>query len=96
MAQGHAAANNYWFSVSVPAQHAHALPAGVVGPDGHWIKQCATDAVSDLALVQMDRSSPCFDVALNKARPWRRIARDGGVYAERRVRDPRSANTTRF
>ena len=102
LAQGYAAANNYWFSVSVPAQYASALPSGVIGPDGYWMSQCTRnfsadrDPIPDLALVKLDRSSMSFDVALNKARHWRRIAREGGIYAMRRVNDCRSENKTGF
>ena len=96
IAQSHAATNNYWFSVSVPAQYASALPSGVVGPDGYWISQCRRDAISDLALIKLDRSSPQFDVAINKARPWRQTAREGGVYEVRCVDDPRSRNALEF
>jgi hypothetical protein len=28
----------------------------------------------------MDRNDPGFDIALNKARPWRRVAREGSIY----------------
>lgn len=96
MAQGHAAANNYWLSVSVPAQYAGALPSGIIGPDGYWIAQCTPNPMPDLTLVELDRSLPQFEVALNKARPWRQVARDGEVFAERHVQDPRSENTTGF
>ncbi len=96
MAQGHAAANNYWLSVSVPAQYAGSLPSGIVGPDGYWITQCTRDAEPDLTLVQLNRSMPQYEVALNKARPWRQIARDGNIFRERQVHDPRSEDTTGF
>jgi len=90
MAQGHAAANNYWLSVSIPAQFAEALPSGVIGPDGRWMTQCANEPRPDLVVVKLDRSAAEFDIPLNKARPWRRVARDGAIYAEKRVDDPRS------
>ena len=96
LAQGHAAANNDWFSVSVPAQYANALPSGVIGPDGYWVAQCTRDAIPDFSLSQMDRSSSRFDRALNKARPWREIAREGVIFAARQVRDGRSENKTEF
>jgi predicted amidohydrolase len=96
LAQGHAAANNYWFSVSIAAQYADALPSGIIGPDGCWIAQCTSDAIPDLSLAQLDRSSVQFDIALNKARPWRRLARDGETFATKFARDDRSENKTEF
>jgi len=80
MAQGHAAANNYWLGVSVPAQFAEALPSGVIGPDGCWMAQAVGRAEEGLAMAELDRSDPRFDIALNKARPWRRVAREGSIY----------------
>ncbi|MDC7675866.1 carbon-nitrogen hydrolase family protein [Asticcacaulis machinosus] len=96
MAQGHAAANNYWFSISVPAQFASALPAGLIGPDGYWISQCRTDAATDLCFAHLDRMSPAFDIALNKARPWRKTAREGSIYRDNLICDPRSENKASF
>lgn len=96
LAQGHAAANSYWLSVSVPSQHAGILPSGVIGPDGYWIAQCRRDATPDLVLVRLDRSLPQFDIALTKARPWRQVVRKGEIFAERYAQDPRSDNKTSF
>ena len=96
LAQAHAETNGFWISVSVPAQFAPALSSGVIGPDGHWMAQCQTETVPDLALVRLDQFAPQFDVALNKARPWRRLARDGAIYRERRVHDPRSDDVAGF
>jgi predicted amidohydrolase len=79
MAQGHAAVNCMWLGVSTPAQ-AGALPAGVIGPDGRWMAQAAEQVAPGLVAADLDRDDPRFDVALNKARPWRRVARDGAIY----------------
>ncbi|GAB2600673.1 hypothetical protein Aab01nite_64840 [Paractinoplanes abujensis] len=47
-----------------------------------------------MVCVDLDRTDPALDVALNKARPWRETARAGAVYAPHRVDDPRSTDRT--
>ncbi|MGW2411749.1 carbon-nitrogen hydrolase family protein [Streptomyces tubercidicus] len=96
LARGHAAAHNYWVSVSVPAQCSAALPAGVIGPHGSWLDRCPADGTAALACVDLDRTDPSLDIALNKARPWRELARAGRIYEARRVADARSTDRTRF
>jgi hypothetical protein len=49
-----------------------------------------------MVMHELDRSAPELDVALNKARPWRRKARAGDIYAAQRVEDGRSANRLEF
>jgi len=94
--RGHAATNNLWFSVAVPAHCSEAMPAGVVGPHGYRLGACSADGGADLVCVDLDRGDPSLDIALNKARPWRAAARAGDVYALRRVDDPRSADRATF
>ena len=97
IARGHAAAHNYWISVSVPTQCAAAMPAGVIGPHGTRLADCPAADRPALACVDLDRTDPALDLALNRARPWRGISREGGIYRERRVEDdPRSADRTSF
>lgn len=96
LAQGHAAANNYWISVSVPAQYAESLSSGIIGPDGYWIDQCAGTPMAAFALARIDKSDAQYDIALNRARPWRRVAREGLIYAERRIADARSDDRSTF
>ncbi|MFF5081616.1 carbon-nitrogen hydrolase family protein [Actinoplanes sp. NPDC000266] len=93
MARGHAAANNYWVSMAVPAQCAPATPSAVIGPHGYVLRQACTEG-PDVICVDLDRADPALDVALTKARPWRAIARAGDIYAAARVTDPRSADHT--
>jgi hypothetical protein len=81
-ARRHASVNGIWISVSVPAQLVPAKPSGVIGPDGYGIAQC--QATADLVLVHLSRSEPRFNITLNKARPWRRLMRDGTIYHDRR------------
>jgi predicted amidohydrolase len=95
LARGHAAANGFWISVSVPAQCSREMPAGVVGPNGFRLASADTNGQPAVVCVDLDRTDPAFDIALNKARPWRRVARAGDVYDARRVQgDPRSMDRT--
>jgi len=96
IARGHAAANNVWISVSVAAQYAQTMPAGVIGPHGIRLASCPTNDQPALVCVDLDRADPALDMALNKARPWRAIARAAHIYQEYRVGDPRSTNRTSF
>jgi predicted amidohydrolase len=96
MAQGHAAANCYWLSISVPAQCSFAVPASVIGPDGCYAGQASRERLPDLAFAVLDRNAPEFEVPLTKARPWRAAARSGEIYADRRAHDARSINRVEF
>jgi predicted amidohydrolase len=96
MACGYAAANNFWISVSLPAQCSTAMPTGVIGPNGKWLAQCAADGGPGIVCVDLDRAAPELGVALHAARPWRATARAGKLYEQRRVDDPRSMDRTRF
>lgn len=90
LAQGHAALNSYWVSLAVPAQYSHAAPSGLANPNGEWAARCSYDASSELVVVDIDRDNPNIDIAVNKRRPWRRIARQGDIYvSERDTRSPR-------
>jgi len=90
-------ANTFWISVSVPAQCSHAMPAGVIGPHGDRLASATSDGQAAVVCVDLDRGDPVLDIALHKARPWRRIARAGQLYAARRADDdPRSRDRTNF
>ncbi|XVV17182.1 carbon-nitrogen hydrolase family protein [Actinoplanes sp. CA-131856] len=93
MARGHAAANNYWVSMAVPAQCAPATPSAVIGPHGYVLHQARTEG-PDVICADLDRDDPALDVALTKARPWRATARTGDIYDAARVTDPRSTDRT--
>jgi predicted amidohydrolase len=69
-AQGHAAANGYWISYAVPAQHSTTAPSGVISPAGDWIARCPHDGRSALALIDIDAST-----INNGARNYRRTTR---------------------
>lgn len=75
--RGHAATNCLWLAVATPA-NADEEPSGIIGPDGMWLARCSAGV--DLAVADLDRGELRFEIALTKARPWRRKARDGGIY----------------
>ena len=60
------------------------------------IAQCPASAEPSYVIATLDRHDPAYDVALNKARPWRAKARLGEIYRERMVDDPRSRERTSF
>lgn len=93
-AQGHAAGNNIWIGLVVPAQCSPGLASMLIGPDGNIVAACAGNGEPGLAHAVLDRRAPNFDIAINKARPWRATARLGDIYARRRVDDPRSRDRT--
>jgi predicted amidohydrolase len=93
--QAHAAINNVWLSLSTPTECSLGLASGVVAPDGRFVARCRAGR-SGMVMHELDRSAPELDVALNKARPWRRKARAGDIYAAQRVEDGRSANRLEF
>ena len=94
-AQAHAAINNVWLSLSTPTECSGRLASGVMAPDGRFVARCRAGR-SGLVIHELDRAAPELEIALNKARPWRRAARAGDIYAARRVEDSRSANRLEF
>tara|TARA_R110002020_G_scaffold10801_5_gene41008 strand:+ start:1056 stop:1892 length:837 start_codon:yes stop_codon:yes gene_type:complete len=92
LAQAHAATNNIWLSLATPAQCAAALPSRFIGPDGH-IQACAAGrAEPGITLGRIDHDDARYAIALSKARPWRQAARQGDIYRDRFVIDPRSTD----
>lgn len=81
LVQAHAATNCVWLSASIPAQRRAEGAAGVIGPDGKWADRCTSEV--GLAITELDRCNPSYDIALNKARPWRKAARQGDIYRVR-------------
>jgi predicted amidohydrolase len=94
MLQGHAAINNLWISLSTPAQCGAKLPAGLIGPDGEFSSRCPATTQPAIALGELDKTR--YEIPLDKARPWRKIARERRIYEMRRVADQRSANKVSF
>ncbi|HEV7346549.1 MAG TPA: carbon-nitrogen hydrolase family protein [Devosia sp.] len=76
--QAHAATNCLWLAVATPANAADP-PSGIIGPDGQWLARCGTGI--DIAVAELDRHDPRYEIALTKARPWRRRARQGEIYS---------------
>ena len=75
--QGHAATNCLWLAAATPA-NADDPASGIIGPDGSWMVRCGAGV--DIAVASLDRADPRFDIALNKARPWRRLEREVVIY----------------
>ena len=94
-ARGHAAANGLWVSFAMPAQHSAAAPAGIIAPDGRWTARCPDDGSPALAVADIDNRPESIDIAVTKARPWRRQAR-AGIYDAHLVADGRSDNRAVF
>jgi predicted amidohydrolase len=94
-AQGYAASHSFWVSLSTPTQMSRGFSSRLIAPTGE-VQAAATPAVSGVVLGMLDERCPRGDVALHRARPWRAKARDGVIYRERHVRDPRSERKTEF
>lgn len=69
-AQAHAAMNNIWFNLSTPTVST-SLPRTLIGPDGYQYGQLVETEHGSFVYGKLDRHDPRYDVALNKARPWR-------------------------
>lgn len=94
LAQAHAATNNVWLSLATPAQCAASLPSRFIGPNGYVATEAPATAEPGIVLGTVDRDDTQYSIALTKARPWRQVARQGDIYRDRRVSDPRSSNRT--
>jgi predicted amidohydrolase len=77
--RGHAATTCLWIAAATCA-NADTPASGIIGPDGNWLARCGSGV--DMAIADIDRADPKLDIALNKARPWRRIAREGRIYRD--------------
>ncbi len=90
-AQGHAAANGYWISYAVPAQHSTTAPSGVIAPTGDWITRCPGDGQPGIALVDLDP-----DTVDSGARNYRRTTRTTFHDRTSEPHDTRSDDRTSF
>jgi predicted amidohydrolase len=88
-AQGYAASHSYWVSVSVPTQLSRGLCSRLIAPTGED-QAVATASVSGIVVDLLDEHCPRWEIALHRAKPWRAKARDGAIYRQRYVQDPRS------
>lgn len=87
--RAHAGFNCLWISGATPAQTAHEGPAGIIGPDSKIISHCSAETSNQLAFATLDRNDPIFDEALHKAKPWRRLARQGDIYRDKPIKPQR-------
>ncbi len=94
-AQAHAATNSLWVSFAMAAQHSVAAPCGIIAPDGRWAAQCPDDGHPAVAIADIDNRPESIDIAVAKARPWRRLAR-AGAYDAHLVTDDRSDDRRAF
>jgi predicted amidohydrolase len=94
--RAHAGLNCIWIGAATPVQKAPKGPAGIIGPDGKWVTQCPAAPEPSLVTAALDRGDPVYDIPLQKARPWRLKARQGDIYRERMVDDPRSENRSGY
>ncbi len=94
--EAYAGLNSIWVAAATPAQCANEGTAGIIGPDGKWTARCSQLEEPCLVLTEINRNMPAYDVALNKARPWRRSAKQGDIYREKMVSHPRSKDRTSF
>ena len=92
-AQGYAATNNYWISMSVPTNESSEQPSQFIGPTGKIIGQCRKNK-SDIIVFEIDKDDLQWNTALKLAKPWRKIARKGDFYEQKRVNDKRSEMKT--
>ncbi|HTO34443.1 MAG TPA: carbon-nitrogen hydrolase family protein [Pararhizobium sp.] len=90
--RAHAGLNCVWIGAATPAQKAPKGPAGNIGPDGRWINRCSATPAPGMVMARLDRKDPLYDVALQKARPWRAKARQGDIYRERMTDHRRTRN----
>jgi predicted amidohydrolase len=91
-ARAHAAIHNCWVALSIPSDFKDLMMSGLIGPDGKARNHMTT--AEGLVIDEMDKDAPEFDIALNKARPWRASADSGGFYSSWIVEDPRSTDKT--
>jgi predicted amidohydrolase len=88
-AQAHAAVNSLWISFAISAQHSLAAPAGVIAPEGTWAARCPSAGQPAVAIADIDNRPGSIDIAVTKARPWRRQVR-AGLYGPHLATDNRS------
>ena len=64
-------------------------------PDGSWIARCRSDRQPAVAIADIDSRPEPIDIAVTKARPWRRQAR-AGLYDAHQVTDNRGNDRATF
>jgi predicted amidohydrolase len=94
-AQAHAATNSLWVSFAMSAQQSVSAPSGTIAPDGSWAARCPGDGHPAVAIAGIDNRPESIDIAVTRARPWRRRARSG-IYDAHLVTDDRSDDRGAF
>jgi hypothetical protein len=82
-------------SFAMSAQRSVAAPSGTIAPDGRWAAQCQSDGHPAVARAEIDNRPESIDIALARARPWRRLAR-AGAYDSHLVTGHRSDDRGAF
>jgi predicted amidohydrolase len=88
--RGHAAVNGFWAGFAVATGHG---PAGILSPAGNWVATAADRDTPAVVVADLDARAEPEDIAVTRARPWRRKVRAEG-YAP--VADPRSSALDEF
>lgn len=88
-AQGYAATNNYWISMSVPQNVSALKGSQFIGPNGVIVAEC-TNNESAIIVSEINKEDDRWHVPLKLAKPWRRLAREGTIYREKKTKDKRS------
>jgi hypothetical protein len=73
----------------------HGLCSRLIAPTGEN-QAVATPSVSGIVVDLLDAHCPRWEIALHRAKPWRAKARDGAIYRQRHVQDPRSEVKSSF
>jgi predicted amidohydrolase len=92
MAQAHAAIHNCWIGLATPSDTASFISSALIGPNGYPVSTLETK--QGLLFSELNPSTPEFDIALTKARPWRESVQNDPKYNSRPMNDPRSTNRT--
>jgi predicted amidohydrolase len=88
-AQGYAASHSSWVSLSAPTQMSRWLGCRLIAPTGE-VQATAMPSESGIVADLLDERDPRWEIPLHRAKPWRARAREGSIYRECLVRDPRS------
>ncbi|MFF1305236.1 carbon-nitrogen hydrolase family protein [Streptomyces sp. NPDC058307] len=98
LAQAYATLYSYWVGYSVPAQFAASAPATITAPGGRRLATGPAGNRPGLAVadIDLDARDPDIDIALRRARPWRRTSRAGLYDSHVVVGDTRSDTRTEF
>lgn len=91
-ARAHAAIQCCWVSLSTPTDTTHLMNSALIGPDGEAVN--AIEAPQGIMFAELNRHDPQYDIALNKAKPWRASVWTDRRYDMRTFKDSRSSDRT--